>query len=134
MKIKRMTINKVLTAAVLAALFSAAWGTLPVSAEEAAGGAASLQTPAETALSETSGSASVQPGSPAEQPSAEETDTIDHSAESKPIQNIFLKEGEGRPGTEIPYYISEGPGQGKRRQRKRVCQSFSGTAEIQYRV
>ena len=106
MKIKRMTINKVLTATVLAALFSATWGTLPVSAEEAAGGAASLQTPAETALSETSGSASPQPGTPAsaEQPSAEETNTIDHSAESKPIRNIFLKEGEGRPGTEIPYY------------------------------
>ncbi|MEE3397676.1 MAG: hypothetical protein VZR04_10075, partial [Succiniclasticum sp.] len=29
--------------------------------------------------------------------------TIDHSAESKPIQNEFLKEGEGIPGTEVPY-------------------------------
>ena len=28
---------------------------------------------------------------------------IDHSAEFKPIQNEFLKEGEGIPGSEIPY-------------------------------
>ena len=28
---------------------------------------------------------------------------IDHSAESKPIVNEFLKEGEGIPGTEVPY-------------------------------
>jgi hypothetical protein len=27
----------------------------------------------------------------------------DHSAESRPIQNEFLKEGEGIPGTEVPY-------------------------------
>ena len=32
-----------------------------------------------------------------------EQNTIDHSAESKPIQNEFLKEGEGIPGTEVPY-------------------------------
>ena len=32
-----------------------------------------------------------------------EQDVIDHSAESKPIQNEFLKEGEGIPGTEVPY-------------------------------
>ena len=28
---------------------------------------------------------------------------IDHSAEFKPIQNVFLKEGEGIPGSEVPY-------------------------------
>ena len=33
----------------------------------------------------------------------DDQNTIDHSAESKPIQNEFLKEGEGIPGTEVPY-------------------------------
>ena len=32
-----------------------------------------------------------------------EQNTIDHSAEFKPIQNEFLKEGEGIPGSEVPY-------------------------------
>ena len=32
------------------------------------------------------------------------TPTADHSAESKPVKNEFLKEGEGVPGSEIPYY------------------------------
>jgi len=30
--------------------------------------------------------------------------SADHSAEFKPVQNVFLKEGEGKPGSEIPYY------------------------------
>ena len=30
--------------------------------------------------------------------------SADHSAESKPIRNEFLKEGEGIPGSEIPYH------------------------------
>ena len=30
--------------------------------------------------------------------------TGDHSAESRSVKNEFLKEGEGRPGSEIPYY------------------------------
>ena len=32
-----------------------------------------------------------------------EQNTVDHSAEFKPIQNEFLKEGEGIPGSEVPY-------------------------------
>ena len=32
-----------------------------------------------------------------------DTAGIDHSAEFKPIQNEFLKEGEGIPGSEVPY-------------------------------
>ncbi len=36
-------------------------------------------------------------------PDTAEQNTIDHSAEFKPIQNEFLKEGEGIPGSEVPY-------------------------------
>ncbi len=36
-------------------------------------------------------------------PDTAEQNTIDHSAEFKPIQNEFLKEGEGVPGSEVPY-------------------------------
>lgn len=35
---------------------------------------------------------------------AKYTPTADHSAECKPVKNEFLKEGEGIPGSEIPYY------------------------------
>ena len=36
-------------------------------------------------------------------PETAEQNEIDHSAEFKPIQNEFLKEGEGIPGSEVPY-------------------------------
>ena len=36
-------------------------------------------------------------------PDTAEQNAIDHSAEFKPIQNEFLKEGEGIPGNEVPY-------------------------------
>ena len=61
-----------------------------------------------------------------------EQNTIDHSAESKPIQNEFLKEGEGIPGTEVPYQnerkLAETRGvfhktrKRKRSKRESVCQ------------
>jgi hypothetical protein len=36
-------------------------------------------------------------------PDTTEQNEIDHSAEFKPVQNEFLKEGEGIPGSEVPY-------------------------------
>ncbi|MBQ8918943.1 MAG: hypothetical protein IJ056_02390 [Acidaminococcaceae bacterium] len=108
MQFKKPYANKYLSAAIAACLLSAMTTSVPVSAEEILKEDVHGQ---ETAVEQMSLSAppsdvNVQePGlAQSAEESAENSDVIDHSAESKPIQNEFLKEGEGIPGTEVPYH------------------------------
>ena len=90
MQLRFLSANKYLAAAILASLLSAT-SAVPVLAGE---------TPTETSTLQTASSGQTLPTTPE---NSDGNTTVDHSAESKPIQNEFLKEGEGIPGTEVPY-------------------------------
>ncbi|MBQ9572706.1 MAG: hypothetical protein IJR22_04860 [Acidaminococcaceae bacterium] len=85
---------KYLAAAVIASLLQGIATVPPVFAEAAA------KTDATVAQGTTTKAAKKEMKTNA----AEYTPTADHSAEFKPVKNEFLKEGEGIPGSEIPYY------------------------------
>ncbi|MEE3455983.1 MAG: subtype B tannase, partial [Succiniclasticum sp.] len=98
--------KKVLAAAVFASLLQGVVIATPVFAEAVA--------TSETASQETSTSEATVTQVPKQSkakaadntvalPDTTEQNEIDHSAEFKPVQNEFLKEGEGIPGSEVPY-------------------------------
>ena len=100
-------IKKVLAAAVFASLLQGVVIETPVFAEAVA-------TSETTASQETSTSEATVTQVPKQSkakaadntvalPDTTEQNEIDHSAEFKPVQNEFLKEGEGIPGSEVPY-------------------------------
>ncbi len=99
--------KKVLAAAVFASLLQGVVIATPVFAEAVA-------TSETTASQETSTSEATVTQVPKQSkakaadntvalPDTTEQNEIDHSAEFKPVQNEFLKEGEGIPGSEVPY-------------------------------
>ena len=92
MQLRSLSANKYLAAAILAALLSAT-SAAPARAEEAQAEAPAVQT---------ASSGQVLTGTAPDNTDGN-TAGIDHSAEFKPIQNEFLKEGEGIPGSEVPY-------------------------------
>ena len=92
MQLRVLPANKYLAAAILASLLSAT-SAMPGWAGEALTEAPTLQTASSGQALPTV----------ARENSDGNTAIIDHSAESKPIQNEFLKEGEGIPGSEVPY-------------------------------
>ena len=95
--------KKLLTAAVIASLLQGFAVATPVFAEAVAAGetTAAQETTVEQEPRQRESSAAAD--IPAAQPDTAEQNTIDHSAEFKPIQNEFLKEGEGIPGSEVTY-------------------------------
>ena len=104
MKIKKTYTHKYLAAALVSLFLSTAVIAVPVSAEEP------VQEPAPepaTAAAQLPVTADASDGTGQEpkygETSSDNPGVIDHSAEFKPIQNEFLKEGEGIPGSEIPY-------------------------------
>ena len=105
MQIKKLFINKCLSASIVASLLSVTAISFPVSAESAFQETLSEQSPAAVQLPSAGASSdtAVKDSAPV-QAAAIDSDIIDHSAEFKPIHNVFLKEGEGIPGSEIPYY------------------------------
>ena len=92
MQLRSLSANKYLAAAILAALLSAT-SAAPARAEEAQAEAPAVQT---------ASSGQVLTGTAPDNTDGN-TAGIYHSAEFKPIQNEFLKEGEGIPGSEVPY-------------------------------
>ena len=108
MQFRKPYAYKYLSAAIAACLLSATTISVPVSAEEILKEDMPGQETAveQMSIAATPSDVTVQEPGPAQSPeeSAENSGVIDHSAESKPIQNEFLKEGEGIPGTEVPYH------------------------------
>ena len=92
MQLRILSENKYLAAAILASLLSATIA-VPARSEE-------IHTEAPAVQEASSGQ--LRSGVDPENTDGN-TATIDHSAEFKPIQNEFLKEGEGLPGSEVPY-------------------------------
>jgi len=92
MQLRFLSANKYLAAAILASLLSVTMA-VPARAEKI---------PAEAPAVQAASSGQVHSGVVPENAEGK-TSTIDHSAEFKPIQNEFLKEGEGIPGSEVPY-------------------------------
>ena len=88
--------KKVLAAAIFASLLQGIVIAAPVFAEAVA-------TSETTVTQEPTQSKAKAAGMTAAQPDTAEQKEIDHSAEFKPVQNEFLKEGEGIPGSEVPY-------------------------------
>ena len=82
-----------LAAAVIASLLQGFAAAAPVFAETTA--------KSEVAVSQDAKSGTVKKETKTDK--GGQTAPADHSVESKPIQNEFLKEGEGIPGTEVPY-------------------------------
>ena len=92
-----------LAAAIVASLLQGVVTAAPVFAEPAAKTEATVTqevTAAQEPMQSKASAAADKRSSPAD---TADQNTIDHSAESKPIQIEFLKEGEGIPGTEVPY-------------------------------
>ncbi|MBQ3366158.1 MAG: hypothetical protein IJG43_05675 [Acidaminococcaceae bacterium] len=88
--------KKVLAAAIFASLLQGIVIAAPVFAETATTGET-------TVTQEPTQSKAKAAGMTAAQPDTADQKEIDHSAEFKPVQNEFLKEGEGIPGSEVPY-------------------------------
>ena len=99
--------KKVLAAAVFASLLQGVVIVTPVFAEAVA--TSETTAPQETSTSEATvtqvpkQSKAKAADNTVALPDTTEQNEIDHSAEFKPVQNEFLKEGEGIPGSEVPY-------------------------------
>ena len=93
-----------LVAAVIASLLQGVVIAAPVFAEAVAKDEATVTQEA------TNSKAKAKTGKSAAQPNAEEQRVAaDHSAESKPVRNAFLKDGEGIPGSAIPAFNNKLP-------------------------
>ena len=92
-----------LVAAIVASLLQGVVTAAPVFAEPAAKTEATVTQEATTAQEPMQSKASAASDKRSSLADTAEQNTIDHSAEFKPIQNEFLKEGEGIPGSEVPY-------------------------------
>jgi acetyl esterase/lipase len=92
-----------LAAAIVASLLQGVAIATPVFAEAAANN--------ETTVSQeaTSGKDGAKAGKSAARPDEAEQVAADHSAESRPVKNAFLKDGTGIPGSEIPPYNNDLP-------------------------
>ncbi len=92
-----------LAAAIVASLLQGVAIATPVFAEAAANN--------ETTVSQeaTSGKDGAKAGKSAARPDEAEQVAADHSAESRPVKNEFLKDGTGIPGSEIPPYNNDLP-------------------------
>ena len=93
-----------LAAAIVASLLQGVVTAAPVFAEPAAKTEATVTQEATTAQEPMQSKASAASDKRPSLSYTADQNTIDHSAESKPIQNEFLKEGEGIPGTEVPCF------------------------------
>ena len=99
--------KKVLAAAIFASLLQGTVIASPVFAEAVATSETAVTqettTPETTVTQEPVQSKAKAADKTIVPPETAEQNEIDHSAEFKPIQNEFLKEGEGIPGSEVPY-------------------------------
>ena len=103
--------SQYLAAAVIAALLQGVAAATPVFAEASEKTATAVTQAAATAAMKQKSAGAKQcnakskSGKTSSRPELKDfTPTSDHSAEYKPVKNEFLKEGEGIPGSEIPYY------------------------------
>ena len=92
-----------LVAAIVASLLQGFAIATPVFAEAVAKNEATVTQEA------TGVKAGTKAGKSAARPDKAEQVTADHSAESKPVKNEFLKDGEGIPGSEVPPYKTNLP-------------------------
>ena len=92
-----------LAAAIVASLLQGVVTATPVFAEAVVKSEATVTQEPTAAQERMQNEAQATADKTAVQANTAEQNTIDHSAEFKPIQNEFLKEGEGIPGSEVPY-------------------------------
>ena len=103
LNICRSNTKKVLAAAIVASLLQGIVIAAPVFAEAVVTGETTVAQQPTVEQEAMQSEASETADKTVMSPDTAEQNTIDHSAEFKPIQNEFLKEGEGIPGSEVPY-------------------------------